>query len=75
MDFRKDRIEVVPCDYHDADAWLACSFDNLIGMTDGSVSADRLFMNGQLKVEGNVAKGAELRHILSPVIKAGREGI
>ncbi|MBQ4425204.1 MAG: glycogen/starch synthase [Lachnospiraceae bacterium] len=75
MDFRKDRVEVVPCDYHDADAWLACSFDNLIEMTDGSVSADRLFMNGQLKVEGNVAKGAALRHILQPVIKAGREDV
>ena len=36
-------------------------------MTDGSVSADKLFMTGQLKVEGNVAKGAELRRMLRPL--------
>ena len=59
---------VVPCNYNDADAWLACSFDNLLGMTDGSVSPDRLFMNGQMKVEGNVAKGAELRRLLQPIM-------
>ncbi len=67
LDFSRDGVEVVPCNYYDADAFLACSFDNLIGMTDGSVSADKLFMTGQLKVEGNVAKGAELRRMLRPL--------
>ena len=68
LDFSKDGVLVVPCNYNDADAWLACSFDNLLGMTDGSVSPDRLFMNGQMKVEGNVAKGAELRRLLQPIM-------
>ena len=69
LEFRKNGLEAVPCTYHDADAFLAASFDNLVGMTDGSVSADRLFMNGQLKVLGNIAKGAELRHMLRPLPK------
>ena len=69
MDFSKDGVLVVPCNYNDADAWLAASFDNLKGMTDGTVSPDKLFMNGQMKVDGNVAKGAELRRLLQPIIK------
>ena len=73
MDFRKSGIEVVPCTYHDADAFMACSYDNLVGMTNGSVSADKLFMNGQLKVLGNLAKGAELRHLLRPLPKTRRK--
>ena len=69
MIFRKGGVEVVPCVYNDADAAIAASFDNLLGMTEGTVSADKLFMNGQLKVEGNVAKGAELRRLLTPLHK------
>ena len=69
MIFRKGGVEVVPCVYNDADAAIAASFDNLLGMTEGAVSADKLFMNGQLKVEGNVAKGAELRRLLTPLHK------
>ncbi len=47
------------------DAKLAASLDNLIGMANGSISADKLFMNGQLKVTGNIVKGAEMRRMLS----------
>ena len=67
LELRRDGIRVEPTTYHDADVFLAASFDNLVGMTDGSVSADRLFMNGQLRVLGNIAKGAELRHMLRPL--------
>ena len=69
LEFGKNGVDVVPCTYHDADVFLAASFDNLVGMTDGTVSADRLFMNGQLRVLGNIAKGAELRHMLRPISK------
>nr|MBQ6242575.1 glycogen/starch synthase [Lachnospiraceae bacterium] len=72
LEFTKDGVKAVPCDYHDADAWIAASFDNLVGMTDGSVSADKLFMNGQMKVIGNVAKGAELRKLLQPLAKKNK---
>jgi hypothetical protein len=67
LEFRKDGIRVEPTTYHDADAFIAASFDNLVGMTEGTVSADRLFMNGQMKVLGNIAKGAELRRMLKPL--------
>jgi putative sterol carrier protein len=69
MEFRKNGVRVEPTTYHDADVFLATSFDNFVGMTDGTVSADRLFMNGQLRVLGNIAKGAELRHMLRPMPK------
>ncbi len=67
LEFRKDGIRVEPTTYHDADVFIAASYDNLLGMTDGTVSADRLFMNGQMKVLGNIAKGAELRWMLRPL--------
>ena len=71
--FRKDGVDVVPSTYDDADAAIAASFDNLRGMANGTVSPDRLFMNGQLRVEGNVSKGAELRHLLTPIHKRQRK--
>ena len=69
IEIKGQTLHIAPYDYHEADAWMASSFDNLIGMTDGSISADRLFMNGQLKVIGNLAKCAELRHILKPAAR------
>ena len=71
-EFRKDGVNIVPTTYHDADAAIAASFDNLRGMADGTVSADKLFMNGQLRVEGNVSKGAELRRLLAPLRRNGK---
>ena len=47
-----------------ADSHIICDFDDLIGMAKGEVSPDELFMNGQLKVEGNLSKGHELRWLL-----------
>jgi hypothetical protein len=49
--------------YADLDA-ISTSFDNLYNMAIGTVSADRLFVNGQLKVEGNISKGAEMRFLI-----------
>ena len=73
LEFRKGGIRVEPTTYHDADAFIADSYDNLVGMAEGTVSADRLFMNGQMKVLGNVSKGAELRHMLKPLSKGKRK--
>ena len=72
-EFRKDGVDVVPSNYNDADAFIAASFDNLRGMANGTVSADKLFMNGQLHVEGNVSKGAELRRLLFPARKRRKQ--
>lgn len=48
------------------DATIQASLDNLLGMAQGTVSVDKLFMSGQLQIEGNMAKGVEIRNLLSP---------
>ena len=35
-----------------------------MGMAEGKFDDDKLFQTGQLKVEGNMAKGAELRYLI-----------
>lgn len=62
--FTKQGMEMQPYSYNDADVFIATSLDNLYRMATGVVSADRLFVNGQLKVEGNISKGAELRYLI-----------
>ena len=64
--FTPEEFEVIPWSKEDADATITASFDHLIGMTTGEYSADRLFINGQMKVRGNIAKGAQMRNILMP---------
>ena len=60
----KNGMEMQPYSYNDADVKIATSLDNLFNMATGAVSADKLFVNGQMKVEGNISKGAKLRNLL-----------
>ncbi len=62
--FDKNGMTMEPFDYKDAHVRIATTFDNLYNMANGTASADRLFVNGQLKVEGNISKGAEMRYLL-----------
>lgn len=62
--FTKSGMEMRPYSYEGADVNISTSFDNLYNMAIGTASADKLFVNGQLKVEGNISKGAELRYLL-----------
>ena len=62
--FTKEGMEMHPYSYDGADVEIATNFDNLYNMAIGTVSADRLFVNGQMKVDGNISKGAELRYLL-----------
>ena len=68
VEFTRDgdelHLSVEPYPYNDADASISASYDHLVGMAEGTVSADKLFQTGQLKVDGNMAKGAELRYLL-----------
>ncbi|MBO4914373.1 MAG: SCP2 sterol-binding domain-containing protein, partial [Oscillospiraceae bacterium] len=64
--FRGQKVEIDPTTCHGADGNIAASFDNLLGMAEGKISPDKLFMNGQMKVGGNLVKGAELRKLLVP---------
>ena len=50
--------------YFGADAYVTASYDHLLGLAEGKLDADKLFRTGQLKVDGNIAKGADLRLLL-----------
>jgi len=50
----------------DAEAFIVCSYDNLVAMARGLVTTDKLFLNGQLKLTGNLSKGFEIRKLLAP---------
>ena len=64
VEFADEHIHIVPSEYHGADAYVIGSFDQLLDMATGKVVFDKLFFSGQLKVEGNLSKGAEIRHLL-----------
>ena len=64
LKFTKNGMEMAPYSYEGADITVSASIDNLYNMAIGTVSADRLFVNGQMKVEGNISKGAEMRYLI-----------
>ncbi len=66
LHFISEGVEVVPWSADHPDAVVSAGYDHLMGMARGDISADRLFMTGQMKVTGNIAKGAELRRLLVP---------
>ena len=66
VEFVDGAIKVEPYNYEHADAYLDCSYDNLLKMASGKVSADTLFLSGQLKVAGNISKSHDLHVLLSP---------
>ena len=70
--FSDGKMEMAPYDYEGADAYIECSFDNLLDMAHGKVSADTLFLSDQLKITGNLARGYDIRHILAPVSDVAR---
>ena len=61
-----DSIEIKPGRHQHPDATISASFKHLMGIAKGELSADRLFMTGQMKITGNIAKAIELRDMLSP---------
>lgn len=61
---KKDRMIIEPVSCSEADCFVAASLDNLVGMASGTVSADKLFITGQMKVDGNVSKGAQMRYLI-----------
>ena len=65
IEFKDGHMEIQPNFDMPADAEIAASLDHLIGMAKGEVSADKLFLSGQLKVTGNIVKGAEMRRLLT----------
>ena len=64
LKFTKKGMEMYPYSVENPDVTIATNFDNLYNMATGVVSADKLFVNGQMKVEGNISKGAEMRFLI-----------
>ena len=64
--FSMGDIHVEPFSYAGADAYIECSYDNLLKIAAGKVSVDSLFLNGQLKISGNLSKGYAMRNLLAP---------
>ena len=60
----KDGYEMEPYNYKDADVYLTATLDNIYDMLQGRISFDKLFVNGQLKIDGNISKAAELRNLI-----------
>lgn len=58
-------FDIQPNANEDADATVTADFDYFLGMAQGSVSFDKLFLGGQLTVEGNLAKGVQIRQLLT----------
>lgn len=64
--FTMGDIHIEPFSYAGADAYIDCSYDNLLKIAAGKVSVDTLFLNGQLKISGNLSKGYAMRNLLAP---------
>ena len=53
-----------PYSYEGADAYVTANFDHLLAMARGEISFDKLFLSGQIRVDGNLSKGTEIRNLL-----------
>ena len=69
VEFRRDAqgtfFDIQPYANMDSDATVTADFDYFLGMAQGAVSFDKLFLGGLLTVEGNLAKGVQLRQLLT----------
>ena len=57
-------MEMEPYSYEGADVRISTTFDNLYNIAIGTTGTSRLFVNGQLKIEGNISKAFELRYLI-----------
>jgi len=64
--FYEGGMHISPTPNANADAFVECSFDNLLAMARGIVKTGKLYMNGQLRITGNLVKGFEIRNLLAP---------
>ena len=65
IEFNNGEMTTRPSYEHGADFTITASLDNLLGIANGTISADKLFFNGQMKVTGNIVKGSEMRTFLT----------
>lgn len=65
VEFSEGEIHIEPYSYDEADAYVESSYDNFLDMAAGKISTDTLFLNGQLKISGNLSRGYEMRKLLT----------
>ena len=68
IEIDENGYKVEPWSYHDADAHIKCSYHHLMRMMRGETTAPRLFMKGRMKITGNLAKGFEIKNLLTPTV-------
>ena len=71
VEFKGGNLDIQPYEYEGADAYVECSYDNLLAMARGEKSTDALFLSGQLKIHGNLSRGYEFRNVLAPFTALG----
>ncbi|MBE6129829.1 MAG: glycosyltransferase [Erysipelotrichaceae bacterium] len=64
LKFTRDGMEMEPYSYNGADVEITTTFDNLYNIAIGTTGTSRLFVNGQMKIEGNISKAFELRYLI-----------
>ena len=64
--FENGGLQILPTPAQDAEAFIECSYDNLLDMARGFVTTDKLYLSGQLRFSGNLSKGFEIRRLLTP---------
>lgn len=64
LKFTREGMEMEPYSYDGADVTISTTFDNLYNIAIGTTGPSRLFVNGQMKLEGNLSKGFELRYLI-----------
>jgi putative sterol carrier protein len=60
----REPFRMEPYSYNGADAYVTANFDHLLAMAKGELSFDKLFLSGQIRVDGNLSKGTEIRNLL-----------
>ncbi|MBQ9643026.1 MAG: glycogen/starch synthase [Lachnospiraceae bacterium] len=65
--YAQGELEIQPYTYKAADAYVDASYDTLVDIASGKVTFDKMFLSGQVKINGNLSKGYEMRKLLAPI--------
>ena len=68
LTFDREDMHIYPHTLDKVDSYVTASFDHLLGMAEGRLSFDKLYMTGQIKIAGNLSKVMELRPMISAVV-------
>ncbi len=60
-------LSVEPYNYENADAYVDGPFSLLLLIAQGKAGFDEMFLNGQIRITGNLSKAYEMKKILAPI--------